>query len=170
MWPRPWLLLTQVSEAELGRGRLGPVWSRAGSLHFPARPVYWSGAAAMSSLLNSRYWFSPSSCNFLRIKLTLYPIRDQIRPDLAHRAHARELHGTHQLVAEDLQGARRARLARRAGAVERRAAEHHAFGAERERLHNVHAAAHAAVHQHAYPALDRANDGWKRVERRDRAV
>src|SRR6266849_8951516 len=35
MVPHPWLLLTESSEAELGRGRLGPVWSRAGSLHFP---------------------------------------------------------------------------------------------------------------------------------------
>src|SRR5258707_5908341 len=140
----------EVSEAELGRGRLGPVWSRAGSLHFPARPPYWNGASAMSSLMPAH--------------------RDQIRPDLADRAHARELHGAHQLVAQDLERARRARLARRAGAVERRAAEHHAFGAERDRLDDVHPAAHAAVHQHAYPALDRANDGWKRLERRDGAV
>src|SRR5712671_649150 len=143
MVPHPWLLLTQVSEAELGRARLGPVLSRAGSLHFPARPVYWNGAAAMSSLMPAH--------------------RDQIRPDLAHRAHARELHGAHQLVAQDLQGARRAGLARRAGAVERRPAEHHAFGAERERLDDVHAATHAAVHQHAYPAFHCAYDGWKGV-------
>src|SRR5258708_38138180 len=54
MVPHPWLLLTQVREAELGRGRLGPVWSLAGSLRFPARPVYWSGAAALSSLRNPR--------------------------------------------------------------------------------------------------------------------
>src|SRR5216684_8802608 len=70
MVPHPWLLLTQVSEAELGRGRLGPVWSRAGSLHFPARPVYWNGAAAMSSLLNSRSCVS-SVCN--GIKATFFP-------------------------------------------------------------------------------------------------
>src|SRR5260370_1876111 len=82
MVPHPWLLLTQVSEAELGRGRLGPVWSRAGSLHFPARPLYWNGAAAMSSLMSA------------------HP--DQIRPDLAHRAHARALHPPHQLLVQDL--------------------------------------------------------------------
>src|SRR5258708_37662844 len=117
MVAHPWLLLTQVSEAELGRGRLGPVWSRAGSLHFPARPLYWNGAAAMSSLMSAH--------------------RDQIRPDLAHRAHARELHRPHQLVAQDLERARRARLARRAGAVQRGAAEHPAFGAERDRLNAV---------------------------------
>src|SRR5258707_2959439 len=143
MVPHPWLLLTQVSEAELGRGRLGPVWSRAGSLHFPAMPVYWSGAAAMSSLMPAH--------------------RDQIHPDLAHRAHARELHGAHQLVAQDLQRARRARLARRARAVERGAAEHHAFGAERDRLDDVHTAAHAAVHQHAQLAFYRARDRPNRV-------
>src|SRR5258707_12702263 len=99
MVPHPWLLLTQVSEAELGRWRLGPVWSRAGSLHFPARPVYWNGAAATPSLMPAH--------------------RDQVRPDLADRAHARKPHGTHQLVAQDLQRARRARLASSAGALER---------------------------------------------------
>src|SRR5689334_16377963 len=49
MWPCPWLLLTESSEAELGRGRLEPAWGRAGSLHFPERAEYWTGAAAMSS-------------------------------------------------------------------------------------------------------------------------
>src|SRR5206468_10311799 len=98
-----------------------------------------------------------------------FSIREQVRPDLAHRAHARELHGAHQLVAQDMERARRARLARRPGSVEPRAAEHHALGAESERLDDVHAAAHSSVHEHAYPALDCAHDRRKSIERRHRA-
>src|SRR2546430_9877621 len=49
MWRRPWLLLTQVSEAELGRWTSWTGFHRAGSLHFPARAPFSDKLVWMSS-------------------------------------------------------------------------------------------------------------------------
>jgi len=98
----------------------------------------------------------------------------------------RELHRANQLVAQDFQSARGARFARRAHPVKGRAAEHDRLGAERDRLQHVDSTAHAAVDEHAHPALHRARDrrrasseatarragvrrDWRRPRRRRRA-
>src|SRR5690349_17920635 len=109
MWPRPWLLLTESVKQSLDAGVLDRL-SPGGESALPRGAEYWTGAAAMSSG------------------------REQVGPYLGDRAHARELHGAHQLVAQDLERAGRARLARRAGTVESRTAEHHGFRAQRDRL------------------------------------
>src|SRR6185503_4450272 len=54
--------------------------------------------------------------------MVLFPEK-QLRPDVRDAAHAAELHGAHQFVAEDLQRARGARFAGGAYPVERGAAD-----------------------------------------------
>ena len=70
------------------------------------------------------------------------------RADLGGRAHAAKLHRAHQLARQDLERAARARLAARHRAEQRRPAGQHRLRAERARLEDVDAAAHAAVEQH----------------------
>ena len=65
---------------------------------------------------------------------------------------------------------RDALLAADGEAPERRAADEHGAGAERERLDDVGAAADAAVDEHLDPTVDRLDDLGQRVDRRGDAV
>ena len=75
-----------------------------------------------------------------------------------------------ELVREDRDRARDALLAAGGEAVDRRAAEQHALGAERDGLRDVGAAPHAAVDEEGGSPAHGANDLGQRIESADRAV
>src|SRR5262245_4050245 len=92
------------------------------------------------------YGVPRAACGLVPLrKLARQLARDGAVVDLLHVVDAGEDHGGVEFAAQDADGARDARFARGAEAVEERPADHRGIGAERERAENVLTGADAAI-------------------------